>query len=85
MAERKEYIEKNAALSEIESSFYWKNDVLEAIRNLPCGDVIEVVRCKDCAKRKTPECSMYYECNCGEQHTWETDEDFCSGGVRKNT
>lgn len=36
-------------------------------------------RCVDCAKRKTSECEMYFSCNCGEQHTWETDNDFCSG------
>lgn len=36
-------------------------------------------RCVECAKRKTSECEMYFSCNCGEQHTWETDNDFCSG------
>lgn len=35
-------------------------------------------RCKDCEKRKPPDCTMYYECQCGAQHTWETDSDFCS-------
>ena len=35
-------------------------------------------RCVECAKRKTSECEMYFSCNCGEQHTWETDNDFCS-------
>ena len=23
-----------------------------------------------------------YRCDCGEQHTWETDDDFCSYGER---
>lgn len=35
-------------------------------------------RCVECKNRKTPDCSMYYSCSCGEQHTWETDNDFCS-------
>lgn len=42
-----------------------------------------VVRCKDCAKRDSEDCAMFYRCNCGEQHTWETDDDFCSYGERK--
>lgn len=46
------------------------------------ADVQEVVRCKDCRWRGTEECSMYYRCNCGEQHTWETDNDFCSCGEK---
>ncbi|MGE4213794.1 MAG: hypothetical protein AB7E42_03330 [Anaerotignaceae bacterium] len=41
------------------------------------------VRCKDCVKRKTEDCSMYYECECGEQHTWEVDDDYCSLGERR--
>lgn len=41
------------------------------------------VRCKDCVKRKTEDCSMYYECECGEQHTWEVDDDYCSVGKRR--
>lgn len=49
----------------------------------PVCDMQEVVRCKDCRWRGTEECSMYYRCNCGEQHTWETDNDFCSCGERK--
>ena len=61
-------------------------------RNLddePCDDFInknsfaEIVKCKDCKFRGREDCSMYYRCNCGEQHTWETDNDFCSGGERK--
>lgn len=43
----------------------------------------QVVRCKDCALRKTEDCMMYYECDCGEQHTWESDNDYCSYGERK--
>lgn len=46
-------------------------------------DAVDVVRCKDCAKRHTAECLMEYECACGAQYSWESDDEFCSGGVRK--
>ena len=54
-----------------------------AIAEQPTADVVEVVRCKNCKFRKTENCAMYYECECGEQHTWENDDDFCSCGERK--
>lgn len=54
-----------------------------AISKLPIVDVAEVVRCKDCINRNTEDCAMYYQCNCGEQHTWESDNDYCSWGERK--
>ena len=42
----------------------------------------EIVRCKDCKLRKTEECAMQYECDCGEQHSWENDNDYCSWGIK---
>ena len=53
------------------------------ISELPAADVAEVVRCKDCRWRGIEECAMFYRCECGEQHTWETDNDFCSYGKRR--
>lgn len=50
---------------------------------IPAADVVEVVRCENCIRRGTEDCAMYYGCECGEQHTWETDNDFCSWGERK--
>ena len=50
----------------------------------PAADVMEVVRCKDCIWRGREECAMFYRCDCGEQHTWETDNDFCSYGERRD-
>lgn len=45
---------------------------------------IEVVRCKDCISRgRVDECAMAYRCDCGEQHTWECDNDFCSYGLKR--
>lgn len=46
-------------------------------------DLVEVVRCKDCKYRKTEDCAMYYECNCGAQYTWESDNDYCSWAERE--
>ena len=51
-----------------------------AILKIPAADVAPVVRCKDCRRRGREDCAMFYRCNCGEQHTWETDNDFCSYG-----
>lgn len=53
-----------------------------AILKIPAADVAPVVRCKDCRWRGREECAMFYRCECGEQHTWETDNDFCSYGEK---
>ena len=54
----------------------------EFVRRIPAADVVEVVRCNECRWRGSEDCAMFYECDCGEQHTWETDNDFCSYGER---
>lgn len=47
-------------------------------------DAVQVVRCKDCIKRYTPDCLINYECSvCGGQWDWTTDNDFCSAGERR--
>ena len=55
----------------------WRDDNGDAI------DAVVVTRCKDCRWRGIEECAMFYRCECGEQHTWETDNDFCSYGKRR--
>lgn len=52
-----------------------KEDVIRKHNTRPAPPIGQ---CKDCARRKTPRCSMYYECQCGAQHTWETSYSFCS-------
>ena len=92
----KEYIERKALLQDIVETVVFSTKtgernleiegarkVIGRIQAMPTADVVEVVRCKDCRLRSTEECSMYYRCNCGEQHTWEIDNDFCSYGERK--
>lgn len=58
---------------------------ISEIEMLPAdADVVEVVRCENCIRRGTEDCAMYYGCECGEQHTWEKDNDFCSWGERRD-
>ena len=56
-----------------------------AILKIPAADVAPVVRRKDCRWRGREDCAMFYRCDCGEQHTWETDNDFCSYGEKIDT
>lgn len=56
-----------------------------AILKIPAADVAPVVRCKDCRWRGREDCAMFYRCECGEQHTRETDNDFCSYGEKIGT
>ena len=90
----KEYIEREV-VSEGIRKYYYKNPpnssyeegfdhgldkAQRVILNAPVADVEPVVHCKDCRLRGREECAMFYRCECGEQHTWETDNDFCSYG-----
>ena len=90
MAE-KEYIDKEFVINtinELKTKPLPKTIVLEhlqqIIEDISANNIMEVVRCKDCKYRKTEDCAMYCECECGEQHTWENDNDFCSYGERKD-
>ena len=80
----KEYIERQRAIVdacnslELYPSEYAKLE--DAVNRIPTADVVPVVRCKGCRLRGREECAMFYRCECGEQHTWETDNDFCSYG-----
>lgn len=44
----------------------------------------EIVRCKDCVLKNSDNCAMSYNCNCGEQYSWETDNDYCSWGLKRS-
>lgn len=52
------------------------------IADTHAADVAPVVHCKDCRWRGREDCAMFYRCDCGAQHTWETDNDFCSYGEK---
>ena len=76
----KEYIDREEELSAIKQAFEKGEGPSLYIKRIPAADVVPVVRCKDCRLRGREECAMFYRCECGEQHTWETDNDFCSYG-----
>ena len=85
------YIKREDAIDAVLDVYYNTPDIdlsgerLEAaILNIPAADVALVVRCKDCRLRGREECAMFYRCECGEQHTWETDNDFCSWAKRRD-
>ena len=81
----KEYIEREAAIEAIMSDppdAHYPSWYIDRIKTLSAADVVPVVRCKDCRWRGREECGMFYRCECGEQHTWETDNDFCSWGEK---
>ena len=88
----KEYIEREAAKARLrmwitdcvldgdnETADRFR-DCIDLLDSIPAADVAPVVRCKDCRWRGSEDCAMFYRCDCGEQHTWETDNDFCSYG-----
>ena len=84
----KEYIKRETLISRINGMGYHeqiKNNLLFIARMIPAADVAPVVRCKDCRWRGREDCAMFYRCECGEQHTWETDNDFCSYGEKIDT
>lgn len=78
-----EYIKREAVIEAIMSEppdAHYPQWYVDKIKSIPAADVAPVVRCKDCRLRGREECAMFYRCECGEQHTWETDNDFCSYG-----
>ena len=89
-----EYITKEQAINEVWDAFTSRDDpdlgrvIEENIERLPAADVVEVVRCKDCAdfrpwggQSKLGDC-MVYVCD-GENPFTMEETDFCSDGDRK--
>ena len=88
-----EYITKEQAIDEVWDAFMSHDDpdlgrvIEENIKRLPAADVVEVVRCKDCAdfrpwggQSKLGDC-MVYVCD-GENPFTMEETDFCSDGDR---
>ena len=83
-----EYIKREAVIEAIMSEppdAHYPQWYVDKIKSIPAADVAPVVRCKDCRWRGREDCAMFYRCDCGEQHTWETDNDFCSYGEGVDT
>ena len=81
-----EYITKEQALEAV-SGKMWPGELEAAIKAIPPADVVEVVRCKDCAdfrpwggQSKLGDC-MVYVCD-GENPFTMEETDFCSDGAR---
>jgi hypothetical protein len=54
---------------------------VEAIKNAPTVDAVEVVRCKDCVDYNKADRYQYAHCRlCGSQRE---EDDFCSYGERR--
>lgn len=71
------------ARSICESDVYCREDALYIIDSMPTIDAEPVVWCKDCIKRNTSDCAMWYKCEqCGGQWSWETNNDYCSYGTK---
>lgn len=79
----KEYIGREEAILAVRHAWAKGLEPTQYIEQIPAADVAEVVRCEDCIRRGTEDCAMYYGCECGEQGSWETDNDFCSWGERR--
>lgn len=81
-----EYITKAQALEAVHGKM-WPGEIEAAIKAIPPVDVVEVVRCKDCAdfrpwggQSKLGDC-MVYVCD-GENPFTMEETDFCSDGDR---
>lgn len=53
------------------------NDVVDADGGKRVEEMHELVRCKDCRKRYTPMCQLYFGC------PKQKDSFFCADGERK--
>lgn len=87
-----EYIAGLAAGMRFERFPYLSVEVLknleDTVRKKPNTfrwDSVQIGDCNGCKWRGREECAMFYRCECGEQHTWESDDDFCSYGERNGT
>lgn len=59
------------------------NTIDDILFNLLHNIPDEVVKCKDCVKRDTDKCTMYYKCECGKEYISNSDDDFCSLAIKK--
>lgn len=55
----------------------------DIVNHAPTVDAVEVVRCRDCAKRGTRDCGFSFEHEFSGFEHWEMDDDYCRLGVRR--
>jgi len=79
------YINADALIGSItkryEYDFGRASYVLEEIENAPTADVVEVVRCKDCAYKQYYFTNNMVKCGCGNGSHHE--DFFCADGERR--
>lgn len=55
------------------------------IEDIPTIDAVQIVRCKDCAKRNTCDCPLGYAVEWGIGNDIPDNDDYCSMGARMAT
>ena len=60
------------------------DDLVDVFAEIPAADVVEVVRCKECKKRLTSDCSLWYGNLNGNDYFVGVEDDFgCIRGERR--
>ena len=54
------YIDAEALLNSLPDDLPYKASVKRVLMQAPTADAVEIVRCKDCIHRHTPDCSLWY-------------------------
>lgn len=78
-----EYIEKEPLLlkaKELQGELYATPLIVEAIKNAPTADVVEVVRCKDCKYHEEDETGVWCSRVLNSHKTVE--DNFCKFGAK---
>ena len=80
------YIEREALLSRLPDDLPYKASVKRVLMQAPTVDVVEVVRCKDCAYCRYVEGADIYRCDRRGYYSEEVKPtDFCSYAEREAT
>lgn len=81
-----EYINRDLIVKNSMLHTWKKADLLRAIKEVPTADVVKVVRCKDCKRRYTDLCALWYATTNESMYIREHGDDFwCAFGERKES
>lgn len=75
------YIKKSYLEADLIRRGFYPAIVKRALEEMPCADVVEVVRCRDCIRSKP----FFFEGSrvCERFAGCVKDDDYCPGGIRK--
>ena len=77
------YINIDELLNGLPDDLPYKASVKRVLLQAPTADVVEVVRCKDCERRHTTDCYLWYGSTGDIDYILATRDDFyCSYGKR---